>query len=375
MKRILRIAVVISCCAIFLLFISPSVYALDSNIDEYSEEFDYESFLSELDGDTIHILSEIGITEISFESVFSVSFGKIFTALFNILEESLKEPLRFLLISTGVMMMTSLMSSSVKNAQTVQLVGGGALALSIAVPVARVVSGSFSVLEILGAFTTAFSGVLCSIISLSGGVISGIAYSSVTVFFNGMFSGLLSGFAKPVINSMCSLGFLSCFDVMGLTSRFSGIIKKIFLFLISFIGTVFSGLVTLKGVLSEGADNLATRSVRFVVGRSLPVVGGTVSETYSALISSLSLIKSTVGVFGIITVTVIVMPTLLRLIMWSLSIEISISLFEIYGLESSKGLFTALKDALVLLIATIIMVTTIFIVSVGVVITLKGGAV
>lgn len=374
MNRISRLFMVALLGVVFSSVLSPAVYAEDTNIDEYAEEFDYEAFLSQLDGDTIHILSEIGITELSFESVFSVSFGKVFNSLFNIVEESVKEPMKFLLVSTGIMIMTSLMGASVKNAQSVQLVGGGALALSVATPIARTVSASFSVLETLGAFTTAFSGVFCGIVSLSGGVITGIAYTSMTVFFNGLFSGMLSGFAKPVINSMCSLGFLSCFDMMGLTSRFSGAIKKIFLFLISFIGTVFSGIVTLKGVLSEGADNLATRSVRFVVGRSLPVVGGTVSETYSALISSLSLIKSTVGVFGIITVVVIVMPTLIRLIMWSLSIEIVLSLFDVYGLDASKGMLSVIKDALVLLIATIIMVTTIFIVSVGVVITMKGGA-
>jgi stage III sporulation protein AE len=362
-------------CATLLFLVSPTARAVDSNIDEYAVEFVYESFLSELDGDTIGILSEIGITEISFESVFSVSIGKVFNALFNIMGEAVKEPLRFLFVSTGIMTLTSLMTSFTKNTQSVQLVGGGVLALSIAVPIARVVSTSFSVLETLGAFTTAFSGVLCSIVSLSGGVASGIAYASSTVFFNGLFSGMLSGFSKPVINSMCSLGFLSCFDIMGLTRRFSEIIKKLFLFLISFIGTVFSGMVTLKGVLSDGADNITTRSVRFVVGRSVPVVGGTVSETYSALISSLSLIKSTVGAFGIITVVVIVMPTLIRLIMWALSIEISMSLFEVFGLESSKGFFSTLKDALILLLATIIMVTTIFIVSVGVVIALKGAAV
>lgn len=374
MKRISVIIGIVICIS-FAFIASPCVYAVDSNIDEYSEEFDYESFLSELDDDTVRILGEIGITEISFESVFSVSVGKVFNALFDIIGEAVKEPLRFLFVSTGIMMLTSLMSSFTKNTQSIQLVGGGALALSIAVPVAQMVSTSFSVLETLSAFTTAFSAVLCSIVSLSGGVITGLAYTSATVFANGLFSGMLSGFAKPVIKSMCSLGFLSCFDVMGLTRRFSEIIKKIFLFLVSFVGTVFSGMVTLKGVLSEGADNLATRSVRFVVGRSLPVVGGTVSETYSALISSLSLIKSTVGVFGIITVIVMVMPTLIRLIMWSLSIEIAMSLFEVAGLESSKGLFTTVKDSLILLIATITMATTIFIVSVGVVISVKGGAV
>ena len=375
MKRICQISVLLISFITMLFLVSPAVRAVDTNIDEYSEEFDYESFLSELDGDTIGILSEIGITELSFESVFSVSVGKVFNALFNIMSEAIKEPLRFLFVSTGIMMITSLLTSFTKNTQSVQLVGGGVLALSVAVPIARVVSSSFSVLETLAAFTTAFSGVLCSIVSLSGGVMSGIAYASSTVFANGFFTGMLSGFAKPVINSMCSLGFLSCFDLMGLTRRFSEIIKKVFLFLISLIGTVFSGMVTLRGVLSEGADNVTTRSVRFVVGRSVPVVGGTVSETYSALISSLSLIKSTVGVFGIITVVVMVMPIIIRLIMWSLSIEISMSLFEVFGLQSSKGFFTTLKDALVLLMATIIMVTTIFIVSVGVVIALKDGAV
>jgi hypothetical protein len=60
--------------------------------------------------------------------------------------------------------------------------------------------------------------------------------------------------------------------------------------------------------------------------------------------------------------------------MWSLSIEIVLSLFDVYGLDASKGMLSVIKDALVLLIATIIMVTTIFIVSVGVVITMKGGA-
>lgn len=355
--------------------LSPVAQAVEPNIDEYAEEFDYDSFLSELDGDTVAILEEIGITELSFNGVFSVSPAKIFNALFNIINESIKAPLKFLLVCVGVVMLTTLMSSFVKNSPALEIAGGGALALSIAVPIAQTLSSSFSVLETLGAFTTAFSGVFCAIVSASGGMVSGITYAGATVFFNGLFSGVLSNFSKPVINSLCSLGFLSCFDIMGLTRRFSEIIKKIYLFLLSFIGTVFSGIVTLKGVLSEGADNVTTRSIRFVVGRSLPVVGGTVSETYSALISSLSLIKSTVGAFGIITVVVIVLPTLIRLMMWILAIEISLSLFSVFGAEASTGLFTVIKDALVLLAATIIIVTTIFIVSVGVVIAVKDGGI
>jgi stage III sporulation protein AE len=103
-------------------------------------------------------------------------------------------------------------------------------------------------------------------------------------------------------------------------------------------------------------------------------VGGTVSETYSTLISSLSLIKNTVGVFGIITVAVTVLPMLIQLLMWIISLEICLTLSDIMGAGSSVKMLSVLKDALILLVATITLVSTVFIVSVGVVITAKGGA-
>ena len=177
------------------------------------------------------------------------------------------------------------------------------------------------------------------------------------------------------MNAMCSLGFLSCFDFYGFSTRFSSTVKKIYVFFMSFVGTVFSGIVTIKGVLSDGADTLTAKGVRFVVGRSLPVVGGTVSETYSALVSSLSLIKNTVGIFGIITVIVTVLPTLVQLIVWVLCLEITISLSESFGTQKTIGMLNVFKDTMVLLIATLSIVTAIFIVSVGVVIAVKGGAV
>ena len=152
------------------------------------------------------------------------------------------------------------------------------------------------------------------------------------------------------------------------STKFSETVKKIYVFIMSFIGTVFSGIITVKGVLSDGIDSLTAKSIRFVVGRSLPVVGGTVSETYSALVSSLGLIKNTIGVFGIITVIVTVLPTLINLLMWILVLEISLSISEIIGTSKAMGMISVLKDTLVLLVATIVIVATIFIVSVGVVI-------
>ncbi len=375
MRRKSKITVVITVTLIILFLLPVSSCALESNIDQYAEEFDFDSVVSSVDDETLGILKEIGIDEISYESIFSIEPSKVFKALFNMVSTALKGPLQFSVITMGVLMLTTLLSSIVSSSESVSLVGGSVIALSAAVPVAEIVTTSFSVLETLGVFTTAFTGVFCAVVSSAGNFTASITHSALTVFSNALFSGLLSEFCQPVVSAMCSLGFLSCFDMFDFSTRFSGTVKKVYVFFMSFIGTVFSGIITVKGVLSDGVDSLTAKSIRFVVGRSLPVVGGTVSETYSALISSLTLIKNTVGIFGIITVIVTVLPTLIDLLMWILALEISISVSESFGTSKAMGMLNVLKDTLILLVATIVIVATIFIVSVGVVIAVKGGGV
>ena len=368
-KFMLRIIIILSLLPLLVL----TAFAIESNVDQYNEEFDFESLLSELDDETLSILNEIGIEEFSLEGLFSVSPAKVLDALFSVVSQSVKAPVSFLTTAMGILLVTSLMTSFLES-HTINLVGGATLGLCTAVPVAGVVTSSFSVLQVLNGFTTAFTALFCAIVSSMGKVTTAITYASLTVFSDTVFSSLLSGVSQPVVNGMCALAFLSCFDMGGFTEKLSGIIKKLYVFALSFIGTVFSGIVTLKGVLSDGADTLSARSIRLVVGNSLPVVGGTVSETYSTLISSLSLIKNTVGVFGIITVAVTVLPTLLRLVAWILALDIASVFADISGAASAFRLFPVLKDALVLLVATITIVSTVFIVSVGVVIAVKGGS-
>ncbi len=368
MKRFTRLLLIFF--SLFL-FLGVNASAIEENIDQYKEEFSFDEVTESLSEETLEILNEIGITQISFEEIFSVSPAKIFEALFNILGNSLKKPLVFLTCACTVMILTYLLSSFSRWTETIDLVGGAVLSLSVAVPFAQLINTSFSVLESLNVFTTAFSGVFCAVVSSSGQLSTAASYTALTVFSNNLFSGVLSQISRPLINGVCALGFLSNFDLFGFTTGLTSVIKKIYVFLLSFLGTLFSGIVTLRGALSGTADNLTAKSVRFVVGRSLPIVGGAVSETYSSLAGSLSILKNTVGVFGIISVAVIVLPNILSLAGWLCAFEIIIifsSVFENSGIVKMLNVF---KDVTVLLIATVAITATIMIVSVGIVIAIK----
>ncbi len=371
MKRFLR-SIIISCVIMLSLCVSAS--AVESNIDTYYDEFDFSSVLDSLNSETTDILSEIGITDVSIDSLFNISPQKIFDALFNILNNALKKPVGFLFISIGILTISALMGNLTKENKSVEIIGGSALTLSLCVPIANIVTTAFSVLEALLIFTTAFTGVFCAVVSSSGNISLGTSYASLTVFFDTVFSGLIVNLSQPLVNSMCALGFLSCFDFYDFTQRFSGIIKKIYVFFLSLLGSAFSGLITLKGILGSSTDSLSSRGIRFIIGQSLPVVGGAVSESYLTLTQSLSLIKNTVGVFGIITVVVFILPTLLSLLGWILVLELTTIVANSMGITVGVNMVNVIKDSLVLLVSTIVILTTVFIVSVGIAIAAKGGA-
>ena len=109
MKRKFKITSVVAVTLISLFIFSVSSFAVESNIDQYAEEFDLESVISSVDDETLRILKEIGIDEISYESVFSIEPSKVFRALFNMVSTALKEPLQFTVITMGVLMLATLL--------------------------------------------------------------------------------------------------------------------------------------------------------------------------------------------------------------------------------------------------------------------------
>ena len=372
MKRFLKILMFITFFLSLIFSLTLSVNAFEENIDSYNEEFDFQSIADAIDNETAEILAEMGIDEISFEKLFSIKVSKVFEVLFNITKRSLTEPLKFLVFATGVLILISLFSSFLNSSQAISVIGNSVIALSVAVPVVNAVTTAFSVLETLNVFTTAFAGVFAMLVSSSGKIALGTSYASLAVLSDTLFSMLLAGISQPAVNAMCSLGFLSCFDIYRFSEKISLIVKKLYITFLGFIGTFFSGIVTLKGVMGAGADSLTSRGIRFVVGRTVPVIGGAVSDTYSALVSSLSLIKSSVGIFGIVTVVLTVFPSLLELIGWVFVLSIIISISELLGSNDCAGMFSIFKDALTLLGATTVFSAVIFIVSVGVVIFVRG---
>ena len=372
MKKNFKVFLLLNITLLFFGCLSVSSFAFSENVDDYLEEYDFGSVVDSVDSDTLSVLSELGITEVSFEKIYSISISKVFDVLFDMASRAFSKPVKTLSLVIGILIIIGLSLTLTKNAEIISVIGSSAVALCLCVPITNVVTTALSVLDTLNVFTASFAGVFCALVSSSGNIALGTSYASLSVISNTVFSMILSSISKPCVNAMCSLSFLSCFDVYNFCKKLSGTVKKVYIWFLGFIATLFSGIVTLKGVMGASADSITSRGVRFVVGRTLPVVGGVVSDTYSTLIGSLSLIKNTVGVFGIITVVLTIMPSLLEILGWLIALTVASLCAEFLNNGYVEGILNVLKDVLILLGATVIFSGVIFVVSVGGVIFVKG---
>ena len=368
MKKIFKI-VILTAVLLSLFFCRAS--ALESNVDSYKDEFGFDEAFYCITDETRALLQSVGLDEVSFDSVYDVSLKNIVNTVINIGSECIYEPLRFLAAASAIAAVVSVFSSFLSFRETAGYIGGCALALVCAVPAAECVSKTLSVLKCLADFSAAFAGAYCAVISACGNVNNAVGFSSSAVMVNTVLSQLSTGITGSVLNILCASAFLSCCDIFSFALNISMLVKKVSIGFLGFAGTVFAGILSLKDVLADSADSLASRGVRFLVGKSVPVVGGVVSESFSAFRESIVLIKNTAGVFGIAAMALTVLPSLVSLGAWSFAFLAAGTVCESFGCGNMSGVMRILRDTVIIAIAVIAFSTLIFTVCVGV--TLKGG--
>ena len=76
-------------------------------------------------------------------------------------------------------------------------------------------------------------------------------------------------------------------------------------------------------VVNSAADNLSMRTAKFIIGSAVPVAGGVLSEALGTLTASVSLLKSSVGIYGVVACVVIFLPLLTELFLWRVGLNIT----------------------------------------------------
>ena len=154
-----------------------------------------------------------------------------------------------------------------------------------------------------------------------------------------------------------SAAFAKTPDLRGIATT----VKKIYTFIIAFVMSILMAVLGAQSTLTSAKDSLGGRAAKFMAGHFIPVVGGAVGESLKTVAASISFIRTTVGVGGVIIILFLLLPTLISILLTRLAFMCASSAARILGCGEEAGILGELTSIYGYLLAVICSCSVMFI--------------
>ena len=176
----------------------------------------------------------------------------------------------------------------------------------------------------------------------------------------------------PVSLAVFSLSFIGAIGESEAVLSIGRGVKNFFTWGIGIISTVLAAVISIQSVVASATDSAILRAARYAANGTIPVVGSTVASALATLGGGMAVIKGTVGGVSIAVILALTLSPLIMLLMYRLSLSVSISLLSFSGSTGGVRCFSAIRSALDTLIAVYSM--SVLVAIVELVVFIKGGA-
>lgn len=343
---------------IFLLML-PLLFCTDITAHA-AENYDYGRAALEdaVPPEAAEILEEQGVTPDN-SGAGSLSFQGVLEYLWSIIYEQLTGPLRLLVSLCGIILLCGLSAGVSDNSAdklsglftTVGVLAGAGMTVAA---VSEILTSSLELLKTASIFITAFIPIFAGILSVMGRTASASAINAITLAATQLFSQLAVNFLAPLCGAIMGLSITGAIHPQLNISRLGELIKKIVIWVLSLLMTVFMSILSVQTFVTSSADSVLIRTAKFAVSSGVPIIGGTISDAVGTVHSSLAVIKSSVGTYGIIAAAVIILPTLINVVCYRLSVSAAEAVSDVFGVKELSALLKSCGAVMSIIIAVIV---------------------
>lgn len=198
--------------------------------------------------------------------------------------------------------------------------------------------------------------ILITLTVLTGGSGSGAIYTPCATFLGQGAIYLVSGVIIPLTLSVIVLNFMSKINPEMSFSGITSLLKSVMKWIIGITVAVFGLFITVQSTSTSLFNGIFFKVTKYLVGNSVPIVGNFLSSGVDMIVLSGSLVKSSVGLTGIVLLISSVIEPVIALAAFSLMLKISGAIAQSIGEKTSFSLFSDLSKDVEYLIAGILIV-------------------
>lgn len=343
----------------------------DSWIREYTA--DIEEILDE---ETLETLEQLGLNEITTENIFNLSFTQVLKNVGKIFKFNLKEHSNrfFKMLSLLIVLISANSLKSEKSLFSNQLSDIATVITTILVVsgINNSISKAVTAFALTGKLILTYAPILAVLLSITGNLTASTLYNSGLVALAQVFSAFSENILIPFIGMYFALIIALSLNKNVNSSKITGSLNKIITGSISFMTMIFTLLISGKNILARDIDGILYKSGKYLISNFIPIIGPGISSVFSSIIGSLSLVKSTVGIFAIICTFIINLPVLISLTLDYISLYAMSLIADSFGEKQIYSIFNGFSNGIKILITIIIFELVLVIISTGLILTIKG---
>lgn len=374
MKRFL--IMIICILAVF----STAFVAFAQDKDDYNEQlnqYDLSSF-DKLDESTHDMLKSLGLLDFDYQKIIDFSFSDFLDVLKDIIKGSAESSVKSCLTIFVFIILSSLLQTfktTLNNDEMSSLfatISALIIAAVLAVKMRNTISIACTTISVCADFIYAFIPVFCVIVATSGNTVAAFSTNTLLLSLAQVLNFISKNIFIPLSNCFLAIGICS-----GIRSELNlrnllGFLKKYITMAISVSAAAFVSILSIKTAVAARADAIGLRSIRFAINSVVPVIGSAISEGLLSIQSYSSLIRSGVGVVGIIAVALVFLPAILEVAFWRFFLSLTGVVSEVFGDRSSTSVLRAFGDAMLIMNVILILSMVTTIISIGILVAAKG---
>lgn len=297
------------------------------------------------------------------------SFGE---GLWNVLraaithsDSSLREAMSVTLSALTAVLICALIRdvSGAQSSRTVELAGTVAVAGILITPSSSLISLGMETATQLSEYGKLLLPVMTGAMAAQGGMTSSAALYAGTALFDGILSSLLSGLMKPMLSLYLALSIANSALEGDLLGKMRDFIRWAIEWVLKIVLYLFTGYMTVTGVVSGNADAAAVRAAKITISGAVPVVGGILSDASEAVLVTAGSLGSAAGVYGLLAVLALFAGPFLRIGIQYLLLKAAGALSTAFDGGSTAGLINDFSGAMGLLLAMVSSQTVLLMIS------------
>lgn len=206
-------------------------------------------------------------------------------------------------------------------------------------PVLTAMERAAAVLSRTSEFLLGFTGIYGTVIAVSGEVTTAVGWQgSMALLCEGMLL-VAAHLFFPMLSMSLAMSIVDAVNPKVSLGGLIGMVQKCTAWGLGLVMAGFSGILSVQSMVTASADRAGTKAAKFLISGAVPIVGGAVSDAYTAVLGSMGVLRSGVGLLGILMLLSLLLPAAASLGLYRLMTTAAAAVAELFDVKALTRLF------------------------------------